>query len=73
MLFKRVKGFALQPDLKAMLQGEDTDFVNRANRELAELIRWADLVHLQNASPDVVVLAKIFRKRLALTIHNYMP
>ena len=73
VLFKRVKGFALQPDLKAMLQGEDTDFVNRANRELAELIRWADLVHLQNASPDVVALAKLFRKRLALTIHNYMP
>ena len=73
VLFKRVKGFALQPDLKAMLQGEDTDFVNRANRELAELIKWADLVHLQNASPDVVALAKLFRKRLALTIHNYMP
>lgn len=73
VLFKRVKGFALQPDLKAMLQGEDTDFVNRANRELAELIRWADLVHLQNASPDVVALAKLFRKRLALTIHNYLP
>lgn len=73
VLFKRVKGFALQPDFKAMLKDEDTDFVNRANRELAELIRWADLVHLQNASPDVVALAKIFRKRLALTIHNYMP
>ncbi|MBA3881116.1 MAG: glycosyltransferase [Chthoniobacterales bacterium] len=73
LLFKRVKGFALQPDLKTMLQGEDTDFVNRANRELAELIKWADLVHLQNASPDVVALARLFRKRLALTIHNHMP
>jgi glycosyltransferase involved in cell wall biosynthesis len=73
VLFKRTRGFALQPDLKAMLQGEDTDFVNRANRELAQLIQWADLVHLQNASPDVVALAKMFRKRLALTIHNYLP
>ncbi len=74
VLFKRVKGFELQPDFNAMLHGEDTDFVNRgANRELAEMIRWADLVHLQNASPDVVALAKLFRKRLALTIHNYLP
>lgn len=73
VVFKRVKGFALQPDFKAMLQGEETDFVLRADRELAEVIRWADLVHLQNASPDVVALAKFFRKRLALTIHNYLP
>lgn len=73
VVFKRVKRFALQPDLKAMLQGEDTDFVYKADRELAQMIRWADLVHLQNASPDVVALAKFFRRRLALTIHNYMP
>ncbi len=37
-----------------------------------EQIRWADVVHLQNASPDVVALSKLFRKRLVLTIHNYM-
>lgn len=73
VIWKRVKGFQLQPDLKAMLQGEDTDFVYKADRELAGMIRWADLVHLQNASPDVVALAKFFRKKLALTIHNYMP
>ena len=73
VLFKRVKGFVLQPDFKAMLKNEETDFVNKANRELAEQIKWADLVHLQNASPDVVAIAKFLRKRLALTIHNYMP
>ena len=71
--FKRVKDFQLQPNLKAMLQGEDTDFVDRADRELVNEIKWADLVHLQNASQDVVTLTKLFRKRLALTIHNYMP
>jgi glycosyltransferase involved in cell wall biosynthesis len=73
VVFKRVKGFAMQSNLKAMLQGEDTDFVNKADRELAQMIRWADLVHLQNASPDVIALAKLFRKKLVLTIHNYMP
>ena len=71
--FKRVKGFALQPSMKAMLRGEDADFVHRADRDLVDAVRWADLVHLQNASPDVVVLAKIFRKKLALTIHNFLP
>lgn len=71
--FKRTKGFVLQPDFKAMLQGEDADFVYRADRELIDEVRWADVVHLQNASPDVVALAKLFRKPLALTIHNYMP
>ena len=71
--FKRVKDFQLQPNLKAMLEGEDTDFVYRAGGELANEIKWADLVHLQNASPDVVTLAKLYRKHLALTIHNYMP
>jgi len=36
-------------------------------------VKWADIVHLQNASPDVIFLAKAFRKRLVLTIHNYFP
>ena len=72
--FKRVKGFSLQPSLKTMLTGEKAvDFVDRADRELVQEIRWADLVHLQNASPDVIAIAKFFRKPLALTIHNYMP
>src|SRR5205807_1210895 len=47
-------------------------FVDRAGRELADAIKWADIVHLQNASPDVIALAKIFAKSLVLTIHNYM-
>lgn len=70
--FKKTKHFARQPSLKAMLAGEPVEFCERADRDLAGAIRWADVVHLQNASPDVVALAKLFRKRLVLTIHNYM-
>jgi glycosyltransferase involved in cell wall biosynthesis len=55
-----------------MLQHESVLFVDRAGKELANAIRWADIVHLQNASPDVVALARLFGKRLVLTIHNYM-
>jgi glycosyltransferase involved in cell wall biosynthesis len=70
--FKKVKGFALHPGLATMLRHEAVMFVDRAGSELANAIKWADIVHLQNASPDVVVLAKFFGKRVVLTIHNYM-
>lgn len=71
--FKKTKHFARQPSLKEMLVGEPgVEFCERADKDLAGAIRWADVVHLQNASPDVVALAKLFRKRLVLTIHNYM-
>jgi glycosyltransferase involved in cell wall biosynthesis len=72
LCFKKVKGFALSPGLAAMLRHEAILFVDRAGRELADAIQWADIVHLQNASPDVVFLAKFFRKPVVLTIHNYM-
>ena len=70
--FKKVKGFALNPSLAAMLRHESVMFVDRAGRQLADVIEWADIVHLQNASPDVVFLSKFFRKRIVLTIHNHM-
>jgi len=69
---KKTKGFALHPGLAGMLRHEAVLFVNRAGRELADAIKWSDVVHLQNASPDVVVLAKFFSKPVVLTIHNHM-
>lgn len=71
--FKKTRDFALRPTLEKMLREERVTFCDRAGAELATAIRGADIVHLQNASPDVVLLAKLFRKPLALTIHNYMP
>lgn len=70
--FKKVKGFALHPNFAAMLRQQSVMFADRAGSELADAIKWADIVHLQNASPDVVWLAKFFGKRIVLTIHNYM-
>jgi glycosyltransferase involved in cell wall biosynthesis len=70
--FKKVKGFALDPNLAAMLQQESFTFVESASRRLAGAVKWADIVHLQNASPDVIGLTKLFRKPVVLTIHNYM-
>lgn len=71
--FKKVRGFSLDPSLASMVRGQPVMFVDRAGRDLADAVRWADIVHLQNASPDVILLAKLFRKRLVLTIHNYLP
>jgi hypothetical protein len=67
VVFKKTKYFAKQPSLKQMLHGKSVDFCERADKDLAAEIRWADVVNLQNASPDVVLLAKLFRKRLVLT------
>ncbi len=71
--FKKTRDFVLKPTLETMLHGQSTEFCERAGSDLAASIKWADIVHLQNASPDVVLLAKLFRKPLALTIHNYLP
>lgn len=71
--FKKTRDFILRPTLAEMLRDEPAEFCERAGRDLAAALRWADIVHLQNASPDVVLLAKLFRKPLVLTIHNYMP
>ena len=70
--FKKTKHFARQPGLKMMLQDQAVEFCERADKDLAGAIRWADVVHLPSASPDVVALAKLFRKRLVLTIHNHL-
>ena len=70
--FKKTSGFALHPDLAKMLPHDSVAFVERGGRELIDAIRWADVIHLQNASPDVVLYAKFLRKPIALTIHNYM-
>ncbi|HEV3409324.1 MAG TPA: glycosyltransferase [Chthoniobacterales bacterium] len=69
---KRTQDFTLQPDLKKMLEGEDVIWAERgADRDLTAAIKWADVVHLQNAPPDVAFVTKWNRKPLVMTIHNY--
>lgn len=70
--FKRVRGFTKQPNFTAMIKNYPVFFSDRADADLVDAVRWADLVHLQNASPDVIAITKFFGKRLVLTIHNYM-
>jgi glycosyltransferase involved in cell wall biosynthesis len=71
--FKRVANFSLQPALEQYCQAAHVEFCDRASRELWSAIGWADIVHAQNASPDVAMMAALLRKPLALTIHDFLP
>jgi glycosyltransferase involved in cell wall biosynthesis len=73
LCFKKTKGFKLDALLEeaAAETKAKVVFADRASRTLAKVIQGADLVHCQNPCFDVAVLAKFFRKPLALTIHNW--
>lgn len=73
--FKRVQG-QFHPDgtLDPYIAktGAEVVFVDRASRELFALIWAADLIHAQNTSIDVALMAKALRKPLVLTIHGWL-
>jgi glycosyltransferase involved in cell wall biosynthesis len=71
LVFKKVKGFKLSEGLQAMLRQSSiqAEFVDRGSRRLARVVFWADVVHAQNASPDVVLLAKVLFRPVVITIH----
>ena len=48
-------------------------FVKRSSPQLLKHLLWADLVHGQNASPDIVLSTKLLRKPLVLTIYHCLP
>lgn len=72
LCFKKTKHFKFDPLLEKVARstGAEVLFVERASRELAAAIRNADIVHCQNPCIDVALLAKLFRKRLVLTMHS---
>lgn len=71
--FKLVGKKEFAADLKKMASSLDcpVHFVRRGSLKLMKLILWADIVHGHNASPDVIFPARLFGKRLVLTIHNW--
>lgn len=70
---KRVANFRLQATLEGLCRTQGVAFCNRASRELWAHIAWADVIHAQNASPDIALVARLLRKPLALTIHDVLP
>ncbi len=73
LFFKRTKGFGLAPELQAAVAplGERVRFVARGGRELWQAIAWADVVHAQNPSPDVVSITRLLRRRLLINVINH--
>ena len=71
--FKRVKGFKLDHTLEKAVANSKVKvvFVNRASKELFNLIKSADLVHSQNPSIDVAFFAKVLGKLLVTTIYHW--
>lgn len=68
---RRTRAPELQPNLKAMLRGIDVTFADRTfDRDLINEIRAADVVHMHNALPEIAFLARVFRKRIVITVHN---
>jgi len=74
LCFKLVLGSELKDNLKKAVNDSlacPVHYVRRGESKLLELIRWADIVHGQNTSPDVIFPASFLRKKLVLTIHNW--
>jgi len=73
VVWKKAAGFQSTALLEQRCResGVETLVVERASAALWRQIAWADVVHAQNAPPDVVGFARLQGKPLALTIHNY--
>ena len=71
--FKLVRKMSLRDDLRAAAArlACPVHYMPSGDFRLLKLIRWADIVHGQNASPDVVFPARLFGKKLVLTMHNW--
>lgn len=72
LCYKLVEGYAWNTELKEMLYDKPYKvyFVEKASKELFSLIKDADVLHIQNMPPDIVLPAFIRRKKIFLTIHN---
>jgi glycosyltransferase involved in cell wall biosynthesis len=70
---KLVAGRTVERALDASLasSGLDYSIVRRGSLGLLSSIRWADVVHGNNCSPDIVLLAKMSRKPVVVTVHNW--
>jgi len=71
--FKLVKGATFQSELRSRCEERRIPFtvVPRASRELWAKLRWAEIVHGQNPSPDVAFGARLLGRPLLLTMINH--
>lgn len=71
--FKRTRGFALQPELRTAAEslGARVSYIARGSLALGRMVRWADVVHSFNPSPDTVLAARLLHRPLLLNVINH--
>ncbi|WP_309397961.1 glycosyltransferase family 4 protein [Cerasicoccus maritimus] len=74
LCFKLVSGYKIDVRLEQILTESPLNYtvVQKCSRELYHEIRSADIVHMQNASPDVAMLSRLCGAKLVQTIHNHL-
>ncbi len=73
LIFKLVSGCEVKRELVSAFGavGSRVQFVERGSAALWRTIAWSDVVHAQNASPDVVLLARLRRRKLLINMINH--
>lgn len=71
--FRKVEGYREDEGFQKICResGLSVYFVEKGSKALWRWIGWADIVHGQNTSPDTVFYARLRRKPVVLTVHNY--
>ncbi|HTV51521.1 MAG TPA: glycosyltransferase family 4 protein [Steroidobacteraceae bacterium] len=69
----KIVGGRVSRDLQASLESLKLEcrFARRGSAEILRNIRWCDILHANNCPPDIVLPAKLLRKPVILTIHNW--
>lgn len=72
LCFKLVKGTTFKDELRQLADNvcSRVDYVQRGSAQLARLVAWADVLHVQNMPPDIVFPARLLAKKVFLTVHN---
>jgi glycosyltransferase involved in cell wall biosynthesis len=73
LCFKIVAGFDVRPELRERCAelGLRAAFCRKGSLVLLDCIRWAELVHANNCSPDIGLVARLLDKPLVVTVHHW--
>jgi glycosyltransferase involved in cell wall biosynthesis len=73
LCFKLVRGAAFSEELRARCDKTGVDYVvvPRASLALYKNLRWANLIHAQNPSPDIAFGALLAGRPLVMTVINH--
>lgn len=73
LCFKLVVGSELKESLQKSAEQlcKNVYFTSRGSKDLIKHIGWADILHIQNTPPDIILPAYLKRKKIFLTVHNW--